>query len=196
MEKSLQYLLRYPLYIGERKHIYIFLEDIFDSVCFKEEGGVSVFDPGHLGEGGHIISKGYELAQFLVVDGWQFRILYFLEDESEVVSGVVEAMLNLFINWLFHNIVVYNGMFFQFEILKEIFLVLIGDTGYMFKLLTFLEQSYISSFLTTFTHFIFLEQLKNVADKGNTNFLTEIIVGAVQVIISFIDHLYNFESQS
>ena len=87
-------------------------------------------------------------------------------------------------------------MFFQLEILKEVFLVLIGDTGDMFELLAFLEQSYISSFLTTFAHFIFLEQLKNAADKGNTNFLGEFVVGAMQIIWSFIDHLYNFESQS
>ena len=53
---SLQHLLRYPLDVGEGQHVYILLEDVLDSVGFEEEGGVSVFDPGHLGEGGHIIS--------------------------------------------------------------------------------------------------------------------------------------------
>ena len=130
----------------------------------------------------------------MVVDGGQFRILDFLEDESEVVSGVVETMLNLFLEGFLQDIVVDDGMFFQLEILKEVFLVLIGDTGDMFELLAFLEQSYISSFLTTFAHFIFLKQLKNAADKGNANFLGEIVVGAMKIICSFIDHLYNFES--
>ena len=104
-------------------------------------------------------------------------------------------MLNLFLNWLIHNIVVNDGMFFQLEVLEEILLVLVGDTGDVFELLAFLEQSYITSFLTTFAHFIFLEKLENAADKWNTNFLAEIVVGAMQIIRSFIDHLYNFKSQ-
>ena len=78
---------------------------------------------------------------------------------------MVQAMLNLFLNWLIHNIVVNDGMFFQLEVLEEILLVLVGDTGDVFELLAFLEQSYITSFLTTFAHFIFLEKLENAADK-------------------------------
>ena len=69
---SLQHLLRYPLDIGEGKHIYVFLENVLDSVGFEEESRVSVFDPHHLGEGCHKISEGYKLAQLLVVNGWQF----------------------------------------------------------------------------------------------------------------------------